>query len=243
MNLQEHLERSGAWLFRWHSYVLLVLLAMVMAALAQAGDLDAWSGDHLSEILCVGISLLGLVLRAMVVGFTPKGTSGRNTTEQVAETLNTTGIYSVVRHPLYLGNFLTWLGVALYPRLWWLAVIVVLSFWLYYERIMLAEEAFLHGKFGNDFRRWAGRTPAFVPAPSRWRAPGRRFSPRKVLRKELSGMLGGRGHLQRAGGAQRRHGGSSLRAGSGLGRVSARGPARLRSAEISEAENARSPRP
>jgi hypothetical protein len=108
----------------------------------------------------------------------------------VAEALNTTGMYSVVRHPLYLGNFLMWLGVALYPRLWWLAVIVVLSFWLYYERITLAEEAFLRTRFGDEFYRWAERTPAFVPALSQGQLPSRRFSIRKVLRKELSGMLG-----------------------------------------------------
>ncbi|MGB8874133.1 MAG: hypothetical protein WCC75_12145, partial [Desulfobaccales bacterium] len=45
-------------------------------------------------------------------GLPPRGTSGRNTQGQVAETLNTTGIYSLVRNPLYLGNFLIWLGLS-----------------------------------------------------------------------------------------------------------------------------------
>lgn len=190
MMLREQIESTGAWLFRWRSYLPPVLLAVVGVALTEAGDLDARSWDHRWEAFCVGISLLGLVVRGLVVGFTPKGTSGRNTTEQVAETLNTTGMYSVVRHPLYLGNFLMWLGVALYPRLWWLAVIVALSFWLYYEWIMLAEEAFLRTRFGDEFLRWADCTPAFLPALSPWCPPDRRFSIRKVLRKELSGMLG-----------------------------------------------------
>ena len=34
-----------------------------------------------------------------------KNTSGRNTHDQVADSLNTSGIYSIVRHPLYVGNF------------------------------------------------------------------------------------------------------------------------------------------
>ena len=63
-------------------------------------------------------------------------------------TLNTSGLYSVVRHPLYLGNYLMWLGVALFSRTWWAPVIVSLVFWLYYERIMFAEEEFLRRQFG-----------------------------------------------------------------------------------------------
>jgi protein-S-isoprenylcysteine O-methyltransferase Ste14 len=190
LTLQEQLEQSGNWLFRWRSYLPLILLGVVAVAMAEGGDLDAVSWDRPWEMGCVAVSLLGVVLRAVVVGFTPEGTSGRNTSGQVAESLNTTGLYSVLRHPLYLGNFLMWLGISLYPRLWWLVLIVVLSFWLYYERIMLAEEAFLREKFGDRFLRWAARTPAFIPALSGWCTPDRRFSMRKVLRKELSGMLG-----------------------------------------------------
>ena len=36
-------------------------------------------------------------------------TSGKNTAKQIAESLNTSGIYSVLRNPLYLANFLNWL--------------------------------------------------------------------------------------------------------------------------------------
>ncbi len=56
------------------------------------------------------ISFFGLALRVIVVGHAPYGTSGRNTREQVADTLNTTGMYSIVRHPLYLANYLIILG-------------------------------------------------------------------------------------------------------------------------------------
>jgi len=59
--------------------------------------------------IAIALSMFGFIIRAIAIGTTPKGTSGRNTKEgQVAESLNTKGIYSMVRHPLYLGNYFMW---------------------------------------------------------------------------------------------------------------------------------------
>ena len=97
------------------------------------------------------------------MGFVPKDTSQRNTGRPQAAALNTTGLYSLVRHPLYVGNYLMWLGVALFTGAWWAPVIVSLVFWLYYERIMFAEEEFLRRRFGGDYTAWASTVPAFLP--------------------------------------------------------------------------------
>jgi hypothetical protein len=77
-------------------------------------------------------------------------------------------MYSVVRHPLYLGNYFQWLGVAMLPRNPWVAVTVSLVFWIYYERIMFAEEEYLRRSFGSEFEEWAARTPAFIPDFAQW---------------------------------------------------------------------------
>jgi len=116
--------------------------------------------------------------------------SGRNTRAQIADVLNTTGWYSVVRHPLYVGNYFMWLGVALFPRNAWLVIVVSLAFWLYYERIMFAEEAFLRQQFGDTFETWAAQTPAFIPNFRRWVSPKLPFSWKMVLRREYSGLYG-----------------------------------------------------
>ena len=99
----------------------------------------------------ISFSVLGFLVRFYTIGTTPKGTSGRNTKEQVADVLNSSGMYSMVRHPLYLGNYLIWLGISLASFNIYFAVIMSLLFWLYYERIMFAEERFLERKFGDDF--------------------------------------------------------------------------------------------
>ncbi len=190
MGLREEFTSMGGWLFRWRSYLPLVLLGLILVTLrhfdyighSQSLD-DAW------EVLCMFISFCGLAIRIYTVGHTPKGTSGRNTKKQKASRLNTTGAYSVVRHPLYLGNFFIWFGISLFVHLWWVTLICVLVFWLYYERIMFAEEEFLREKFGKQFEAWAKRTPAFVPRFSLWNPPDLPFSIKKVLKKEYSGFF------------------------------------------------------
>jgi len=191
MALQDEMVRQGTWLFRYRSYLPLLLFAVVFPVAATAphppSTLRAERGW---EVFCLATSLFGLAIRAYVAGTTPRGTSGRNTRRQAAETLNTTGLYSVMRHPLYLGNFFIWIGVAMLPRLWWLACLVALVFWLYYERIMAAEEAFLRSRFGEAFEEWAVRTPAFVPALRQWKPAALPFCARAVLRREYSGLFG-----------------------------------------------------
>lgn len=135
------------------------------------------------------LSVLGALLRAYTIGTTPRGTSGRNTREQVAESLNTSGIYSVVRHPLYLGNYLMWIGIVFFTQNFNFVIIVSLLYWIYYERIMFAEERFLERKFGNAYLEWSKKAPAFFPRVSQFRKSETSFSLRSVLRREYSGIL------------------------------------------------------
>ena len=140
-------------------------------------------------IFSLVVGLLGLFFRILVVGHTPQNTSGRNTREQIAEILNTTGWYSVARHPLYLGNYIMGLGVSIFPFVWWLPMIYTLTFALYYERIMAAEEDFLRSKFGEDFENWSEITPGFIPDFSKCDSPELKFSFINILRREYSSLF------------------------------------------------------
>lgn len=141
-------------------------------------------------ILAIVLSITGFIIRAIAIATTPKGTSGRNTKSgQVAESLNTKGIYSMVRHPLYLGNYLMWIGITVFTFNLYFIIIVSLIFWLYYERIMYAEERFLEKKFGDQYMEWSKMVPAFVPDFKKY-VPGTiKFSGKSVLRREYSGFL------------------------------------------------------
>jgi len=192
MPLPEELERQGRWLFRRRSYLPLLLLPVLILALRDSDFVEKLLGDAGQSIyhgLCITISAVGLAIRCYVVGTTPKGTSGRNREAQRAESLNTTGMYSIVRHPLYVANFVIFLGIALFPGVWWFVVIFGLAFWLYYERIIFAEEEFLRGKFGEAFEKWAEKTPAFVPNFKSWKRPDLPVEFRTILQREYSGFF------------------------------------------------------
>jgi protein-S-isoprenylcysteine O-methyltransferase Ste14 len=190
MALKEEFTKSGEWLFRWRSYLPLLLIVVFLLALASLRHpYGSPPPGGLWEVFCLAVSFAGLGIRFYTGGYVPVGTSGRNVKGQVADVLNTTGVYSLVRHPLYLGNFLIWLGISLFWGLWWLSLIIILILWLYYERIMFAEEEFLQEKFGDVFVEWAEKTPAFIPKFSPWVKPDLPFSCKTAVRKEYSGFF------------------------------------------------------
>ncbi|PSR56164.1 lipid A phosphate methyltransferase [Adhaeribacter arboris] len=190
MPLREEFESSGNWLFRRRGWLPLLLYPLAIALLYFYPEKTyACVTSTLWGAFCLLISLVGLFIRAITVGHTPKGTSGRNTDKQIAECLNHTGIYSVVRHPLYLGNFLMWLGLFLFMGIWWFVVICALAYWLYYERIMFAEEEFLRRSYSSAYENWARQTPAFFPRFSGWRSSNLPFSLRNVLKREYNGLF------------------------------------------------------
>lgn len=192
MRLSQELERQGKCLFRWRSYLPLIILPILLIALRDSDWLERVAGDSLGsawEILCLVISLMGLTIRFITVGYAPAGTSGRNAKAQKARVLNTTGMYSIVRHPLYLGNFIITLGLILFVAVWWFGLLGVLAFWLYYERIMIAEEEFLQRRFGASYAEWAEKTPAILPRFKNWKPPSFSFSMRNVLKREYSGFF------------------------------------------------------
>lgn len=190
MALVESMQSSGRWLFKYRGQLPLVLFAMAVPAVYFT-DYESISPvtEKIFNYSAAVLSLLGFLIRGYTVGTTPRGTSGRNTKQQVAEELNTTGIYSLVRHPLYVGNYLIWLGIVVYTKNAAFMVIFTLLYWLYYERIMMAEENFLSGKFGAAFSLWSERIPAFVPRLSGFVSSSNKFSMKQVLRREYSGVL------------------------------------------------------
>lgn len=190
MALQEDFEKSGNWLFRWRSYLPLILAVLIMIALLDYDYPGQTQFQHFAwEAFCFVVSLFGLAIRVFTVGHTPSGTSGRNTQKQVADSLNTTGIYSLVRNPLYLGNFFMGLGIALFACFWWLALIYALIFWLYHERIIYAEEAFLRKKFGDTYLAWTDKTPVFIPKFSGYIKSELPFSVKTAISREANSFF------------------------------------------------------
>ena len=191
MALINSFEKSGNVLFRYRGQIPVILfLAAIPVVYLTNVDYLTPRTENVFLWIAIALSALGFIIRAISIATTPKGTSGRNTKDgQVAESLNTSGIYSTVRHPLYLGNYFMWIGIILYTYNFSFVVIVSLLYWLYYERIMFAEERFLEKKFGDEYMNWAATIPAFVPSFKRYNRNEVPFSFKSVLRREYSGVL------------------------------------------------------
>lgn len=194
MALIQSFEKSGNTFFKYRGQIPVLVFLLAIPLLFGSNRIfyfqlfmGQWQGLRIAlTIIAFLVTLAGLALRAYTVSTTPKGTSGRNTSGQVAKTLNTKGIYSIVRHPLYLANYLVWAGVLIFTMNIYVFLFVSLVYWIYYERIMFAEEAFLRQQFGEEFEAWAARVPAFIPKFSLFEKGDLQFSFKTFIRREYA---------------------------------------------------------
>ena len=103
----------------------------------------------------------GEFLRIWAVGYA--GASTRARTLGAARDLVTTGPYSYVRNPLYLGNFLLSFGVCLVANVYWLVAVFVIGYFFQYLPIIALEETYLLVSCGRVYQTYRERVPRFVP--------------------------------------------------------------------------------
>ena len=81
---------------------------------------------------------------------------------QRTHTLATTGPYARIRHPQYAAFVLIMLGFLVqWPTILTLAMFPVLTY--LYVRLARREEREVAAEFGPEYKRYAARTPAFIP--------------------------------------------------------------------------------
>jgi hypothetical protein len=84
--------------------------------------------------------------------------------------LASTGAYSLVRHPLYLGNFLILAGFTLACANWIVVAVVIFFLLFYYPAAIRYEDSKLEKLFGDEWRDWSRDIPAMFPMRLKWRA-------------------------------------------------------------------------
>ncbi len=80
------------------------------------------------------------------------------------------GPYARIRHPQYVGFILIMLGFLVQ----WLTLITLVMFPILvymYLRLARAEEREAEARFGEQYRQYAARTPAFIPRFGLWKSP------------------------------------------------------------------------
>ena len=84
----------GNLFFRYRSYIPIpiIFLAFYFYYISPINKINPSIFNY-----CLSISLTGLLIRVLVVGYSFDKTSGRNTKSQLASKINKTGIYSLIR--------------------------------------------------------------------------------------------------------------------------------------------------
>ncbi len=113
-----------------------------------------------SYMVLIGLTLavLGQLFRIYAAGFIHKN-----------KQLASTGPYALVRHPLYLGNFMILIGFALAAANLYVWIAVGLFFLIWYPAAIAYEDSKLERIFGDEWRNWSKNIRALIPGGFRFK--------------------------------------------------------------------------
>jgi protein-S-isoprenylcysteine O-methyltransferase Ste14 len=146
--------RIGAVLFRHRGWLPVPFLLVPFLA---HGNTDA-----MNWILGFVFIVLGEAIR--LAGVAAAGTVTRRRSRTV-QRLVTYGIFAWMRNPLYVGNFLIWLGFIVISGVFWFIPVAIILFALEYTLIVRYEEGVLESIFGDEYLRYKSRTSRWFPRP------------------------------------------------------------------------------
>lgn len=184
---QQEMARFGKSLFvirGVYIYAFIIIGVAIAWCSKDWGPFAAVRHDQLWFWASFGVASLGALVRIITSGHAALGTSGRVKAAAEAAELNTTGPYSLVRNPLYVGRILNYTGIAMLSGSWAYGAIVFLLSILIYERVSVYEEEFLIGKFGDAHRDWAREVPMLLPRFTGWVTPKYRFWWKRMIWRE-----------------------------------------------------------
>lgn len=158
---QTSAARLGAVLFRNRSWI---PVPFVVVPLLVPGEQALWSW-------VVGLILVAIGEGVRVAGVAAAGTVTRRRSRNV-QRLVTYGIFAWVRNPLYVGNFLAWMGFTVVSGVFWFLPLAALLFAIEYTLIVRYEEGVLESIFGREYLTYKDRTPRWFPRPPATPATG-----------------------------------------------------------------------
>ena len=169
--------RIGAVLFRNRSWLPVPFLIVTLLAPSHATWYN-WLAGFVLIIIGESIRLAGV---------SAAGTVTRRRSRDVQRLVNY-GIFAWVRNPLYVGNFLIWMGFVVISGVWWFLPLAVLIFGIEYSLIVAYEEGVLESIFGAEYLAYKKTTPRWLPRPPRERVAGE-HNWKEAWRSEISTFM------------------------------------------------------
>jgi protein-S-isoprenylcysteine O-methyltransferase Ste14 len=153
--------RIGAVLFRHRGWLPVPFLLVPLLARGSMGP-RSW-------IIGAVLIVVGEAIR--LAGVAAAGTVTRRRSRTV-QRLVTYGIFAWMRNPLYVGNFLIWIGFTVISGVLWFLPIAALLFAVEYTLIVRYEEGVLESIFGEEYLAYKTHTPRWFPRPPATRETG-----------------------------------------------------------------------
>ncbi len=151
---QSAMARAGAVLFRYRGFIPVPFLLVVLLA----------PGHQTQRAWIIGLVLVAIGEAIRLAGVAAAGTTTRRRSRRV-ERLVTYGMFSWVRNPLYVGNFLAWMGFVVCSHVLWFVPIAIAVFATEYTLIVRFEEGLLETHFGREYVEYKQRTSRWIPRP------------------------------------------------------------------------------
>lgn len=148
----------GNFFFKYRNLVFIFLyLALFIPSRPLFSPATFGSGYYWWPIITgLLVTVAGQLIRGGTIGLSyiiRGGAEGK----VYASNLVTTGIFNHCRNPLYVGNILMLLGVGVLSNSLLYVALFIPLFIFVYQAIVLAEENFLRGKFGEDYEDYCSR--------------------------------------------------------------------------------------
>jgi protein-S-isoprenylcysteine O-methyltransferase Ste14 len=153
--------RIGALLFRNRSWLPVPFLLVALLAPGHP-TLVNWLVGAIPIVIGEWIRLAGVAAA---------GTVTRRRSRDV-QRLVTYGIFGWVRNPLYVGNFLIWMGFVIISGVLWFLPVAIALFAIEYTLIVAYEEGVLESIFGREYLDYKQTTPRWIPRPPKQRETG-----------------------------------------------------------------------
>ena len=109
-------------------------------------------------LICIPFLMPGAWLAIKAIKETTLRAAETHRTEKIV----TTGVYSIVRHPQYLGGLLAHVGISLLLSAWYSLLSILLMIVLIYL-ISRKEEEELIREFGKEYENYKKRVPMLIP--------------------------------------------------------------------------------
>lgn len=154
----------GNFFFKYRNWLFIALYLLIFVPSPPLFGEQRFGGNYFWIPIALGLSvtILGQLIRGITIGLAYIVRGGKDK-KVYADGLVTEGIFNHVRNPLYVGNILMLLGVGILANSAIYVGIIIPIFLFIYQCIVLAEENFLRGKFGQAFEDYTKRVNRWIP--------------------------------------------------------------------------------